>query len=88
MKRIIITIALALIVSVKASAQKLPSKVTITLTDRQILRIDSAIKATANMMDSKTMTTNFITPFNPLYEQINKQMIIDTTKVKQSAGKP
>lgn len=83
-----LTTLFLLCASIGVSAQKLPSKVTITLTDKQVIRIDSAIRATANMMDSKTMTNNFIKPFDPLYEQINKQMIVDTTKVKQSNNKP
>lgn len=71
-----------------ASAQKLPSKVTITLTNRQILRIDSAIQAGANWTDSKQATNWYQASFADLYAQIRKQMINDTTKVKQSAGRP
>lgn len=77
----LLTICL-LTASISASAQKLPSKVTITLTDKQVLRIDSAINAGASWTDSKQATTWFGKAFDPFYEQVRKQMIVDTAKVK------
>lgn len=82
MKRTIYTIAL-LGMAISASAQKLPSKVTITLTDKQVLRLDSAINAGANFIDSKQATQWFSSSFTPFYEQVRKQMIVDTAKVKK-----
>lgn len=66
-----------------ASAQKLPSKVTITLTDRQVLRIDSAIQAASNWTDSKQATQWYIKAFEPFYIEVRRQLTIDTTKVKK-----
>lgn len=74
---------LLLIAGLSASAQKLPSKVTVTLTDKQVLTIDSAINVTAQSMDSKSQTNRFIGAFQQLYEEIRKQMVVDTGKVKK-----
>jgi hypothetical protein len=72
-----------LIAGLSASAQKLPSKVTITLTDKQVLRIDSAINAGASWTDSKGSTQWYSKAFESFYEQVRKQIIIDTAKVKK-----
>lgn len=82
MKRTIYTIAL-LGMAISASAQKLPSKVTITLTDRQVMRMDSAIGAGSNWTDSKQATQWFGNSFAPFYDQVRKQMIVDSVKVKK-----
>jgi len=80
----LLTITL-LIAGLSASAQKLPAKATIVLTDRQILRMDSAINAASTWTDSKQATSWYSASFTALYEQIRKQMIVDTAKVKQAA---
>ncbi len=72
-----------LIAGLSASAQKLPAKVTITLTDKQVLKIDSAINSGASWTDSKGATQWFGNAFSPFYEQVKKQMVVDTVKVKK-----
>jgi len=77
----LLTICL-LTASISASAQKLPSKVTITLTDKQVLRIDSAINAGQSWTDSKGATQWYIKSFEPLYIEVRKLFITDTLKKK------
>lgn len=77
-----------LLAGLSATAQKLPAKATIVLTDKQVMTIDSAINNTAQMMDSKSQTNRFIIAFQPLYEQIRKQMVVDTVKAKTAPKKP
>ena len=73
---------LLLLASLGATAQtKLPPKVTINLTDKQVLRIDSAINAATMWTDSKQATQWFAGSFQPFYEQVRKQL--DTVKVKK-----
>lgn len=77
-----------LLAGLSATAQKLPAKATIVLTDKQVMTIDSAINNTAQMMDSKSQTNRFIMVFQPLYEQIRKQMVVDTVKTTVAPKKP
>jgi len=72
-----------LIVGLSVSAQKLPVKVTITLTDKQVLKIDSAVNAGQSWTDSKQATQWFGNAFSPFYEQVRKQMVVDTAKKKK-----
>ena len=72
----------ALLFSISATAQKLPAKVTITLTYKQVLSIDSAINAGQSWTDSKQATQWYGQRFAPFYEQVRKQMIVDTLKKK------
>jgi len=72
----------ALLFSISAMAQKLPSKVIITLTDKQVLSIDSAINAGQSWTDSKQATQWYGQRFAPFYEQVRKQMVTDTLKKK------
>lgn len=84
MKKLLLTSAILLTAfTLKAQTKKLPSKVTITLTDKEVLRIDSAIQSTAARIDSKQQTESFIRAFIPIYAVIEKQLIpADTTKKK------
>ena len=61
---------------------KIPAKVNITLTDKQLLKLDSAVQVTANNMDSKQGTVNFLKAFEPIYLQVRQQMAADTVKIK------
>ena len=62
----------------------MPKTVTVTLTQQQFLRLDSAIANTANSLDSKSYSKWFALSFSPIYEALNKQLIpVDTTKVKK-----
>jgi hypothetical protein len=70
-----------LLCALAGSAQKLPSKVTINLTDKQVLRIDSAIQAASNWTDSKGATQWYIKAFEPFYIEVRRQL--DTVKVKK-----
>jgi hypothetical protein len=82
-KTILTTIAiLGLLTSVKAQ-QHLPSKVSMTLTDKQIMRIDSAINLAQGSMDSKSQTNWFSASFVPFYNEVRKQLITDTLKKKK-----
>lgn len=83
-KTILTTIALGLFLTIKAQEpqKKLPTKVTIVLTDKQLLRIDSAINVTASQIDSKSRTEVFVRAFEPLYLQVQKQMVVDSVKKK------
>lgn len=87
-KTAILTALIALSITVNAQQAKLPAKLKIDLTDKQVLRIDSAINAAATWTDSKGATNWFTKSFQPLYEQIRSQMILDTVKVKTAPKKP
>lgn len=80
MKKSITTLTLALVASASFAQQRLPAKVTLSLTDKQILRIDSAINLGSNSMDSKSQTKWFVESFSEFYNQVRKQMVADTTK--------
>ena len=58
----------------------LPEKVVITLSAAQVIKMDSAIKATANTIDSKTATIGLFNAFGPIYQQISLQLVADTVK--------
>jgi len=83
MKKVILTTLSIVLFSIAASAQqKLPAKVTITLTDRQVMSIDSAINAGSTWTDSKQATQWYGQRFAPFYEQVRKQMATDTLNKK------
>jgi hypothetical protein len=83
MKKTIISLILVVATTAAfAQQKKLPEKVTITLTQQQILKIDSCVRVASSNMDSKRQTEWFISGFTPIYEQVNKQLIIDSVKVK------
>ncbi len=73
---------LLLIAGLSASAQKLPSKVTVTLTWQQFLSIDSALGTAYTWQDSKSQTAAVVKRFEPFYIQVNKQ-IADSAKIKK-----
>lgn len=83
MKKTIITALLIAAISPAFSQQKkLPARVTIVLTEREIVRLDSAVTIGSQWTDSKGATNWFMASFTPVFEQIRKQMVIDTVKVK------
>ena len=61
----------------------LPKTVTVTLTDKQLLKIDSAITKTANGIDSKSYSAWFLSAFQPLYDQARAQMVTDSVRKVQ-----
>jgi len=91
MKRLtLLTSALLLITAASFAQSKtepkftLPKTVTVTLTQQQFLRLDSAVTNTANSLDSKSYSKWFALSFSPIYEAINKQLVpVDTSKVKK-----
>ena len=90
MKKLFITSAILLSTTTLFAQSKtepkftLPKTVTVTLTQQQFLRLDSAITNTANSLDSKSYSKWFALSFSPIYEALNKQLIpVDTTKVKK-----
>lgn len=84
-------IALALTVSATAFAQqptkKLPAKVTITLTDKQILRLDSVATVINGAIDSKQTTNWILQGFVPIFQQVQQQMVADSSKVVKPVNK-
>lgn len=88
----IITIALAFTVLASnaqtASQKHLPAKVVIILTDRQVLKLDSALNIVSGQIDSKSMTKYLQDAITPLYQQIGQQMGVDSIKVKPTVKKP
>lgn len=84
MKKIILTLCLiGSLSAVKAQMKpKLPATVKFVFTERQILTIDSAINTGASWTDSKASTIWYSKAFTPFYEQLNKQLVVDTIKVK------
>ena len=76
-----------LVASVSAFAQTQPAQKHlapvnhVTLTDRQVLHLDSAINVIAGMLDSKSATKYLTDAVKPIYDQVVAQMVVDTTKV-------
>lgn len=91
MKKTILTIALLMgIVCAKAQqqpAKQLPPKLTFTLTDREFLKLDSAINIAANSTDSKQLTNFILKGVEPLYRQVQGQMVLVADTAKKSPGK-
>jgi hypothetical protein len=80
MKKLLITIAI-LTASITLKAQQhLPAKVKIELTEKQVMRIDSAINMASNQIDSKQFTLWFGKLFEPIYSQLRQQLVTDTVK--------
>jgi len=81
MKKLILIPTLLLTTTLFAQ-QHLPAKAGFVLTDKQIMRIDSAINLMANQLDSKQATSWFTKSFEPIYTQVRKQLItvIDSSK--------
>jgi len=77
---IIPLIIAAMLSPLAGRAQILPKTVKLTLTDKQVMRIDSAINYMANSTDSKAATKWLMGAFEPFYVQIRAQL--DTVKVK------
>lgn len=80
MKRPLILLALLGSLTAVKAQTKLPTKATITLTDKQVIRIDSAINIAMSRDGSKQFTNWFLQSFNPFYEQIKLQLVVDTAK--------
>lgn len=84
-------LALALTVSASASAQqptkKLPAKVTLTLTDKQVLKLDSVARVINNAIDSKQTTAWMLQGLQPIFQQVELQLVSDSGKVK-NVNKP
>ena len=57
----------------------LPPLLTIKLTAKEFLRLDSAVKNTANQIDSKAYTNWFIGSFTPIYSVVEKQLVPEQT---------
>ena len=75
-------LTILLLAGLSASAQKLPAKIKIELTDRQFLSLDSAINFANTWTDSKSKSEAFVLRFQPVYDQVRRQMVIDTLKKK------
>lgn len=80
MKKIILTFMALGLLSASAQTKHLPKTVTITLTDQQVLRIDSAVTGVQNLIDSKKATAWFLSTFQPFYTQVQKQLVTDSVK--------
>lgn len=90
MKKTILIALLGLTFSAKAQqqpAKQLPPKLTFTLTDREFLKLDSAINVAANSTDSKQVTNFILKGVEPLYRQVQGQMVLVTDTAKKSQGK-
>jgi len=84
MKKTIITAIFVVAAPAAFSQNKhLPAKVTITLTAQEALRIDSAVQAGANSFDSKKASQSFGMAFAPFYQQVSRQLVVDSVKVKK-----
>jgi len=77
MKHLTIT-AILVAATCTAFCQTLPKTVKLTLTDKQVMRIDSAINYMANSTDSKAATKWLMGAFEPFYVQVRAQL--DTVK--------
>lgn len=60
----------------------IPAKMKIELSDKQFVRIDSAVKTLYNQIDSKSFSQWFINSFDPIYRQMEMQA--DTSKKRKS----
>lgn len=78
MKKSILPILL--IAGLSASAQKLPEKVTIVLTDKQVLKLDSAIQIISGQLDSKQLTKFLQDAALPVFQQVRAQLVADKPK--------
>lgn len=64
-----------------AQQKHLPKQVTITLTSQEVMRLDSAVNFASNTIDSKHASQWFQLAFAPFYQQITKQLVVDSVKV-------
>ncbi len=55
--------------------KQLPPTITITITAREFLRLDSAVNTLAVQLDSKAFEAWFRGSFKPIYSVVEKQMI-------------
>ena len=63
-----------------AQAQTLPKEVTIKLTDKQVLRLDSAIRIVSGQLDSKSLTSYLNEATVPIFNQVRQQLVADKPK--------
>lgn len=87
MKKIILTFMGLGLLSANAQTKHLPKTITITLTDQQVLRIDSAVTGVQSLIDSKKATNWFLSAFQPFYDQAKAQMVTDSVKKVEPKNK-
>lgn len=81
MKSTLITLVLiAAMGTAKGQTKHLAKVNIIKLSDREVLRLDSALTATYGSIDSKGLTNYLQRAVLPIYQQIQGQMIADTVK--------
>jgi archaellum biogenesis protein FlaJ (TadC family) len=70
-----------LILSLGVKGQsKLPTTAIIKLTDKQVLKLDSAINIISQQLDSKSLTNFLQQAVAPIYQQVREQMVADKPK--------
>lgn len=63
--------------------KQLPPTITVTMTAKEFLRLDTAVNTIARQLDSKSFESWYRASFYPIYKVVEKQLIpADTTKKK------
>ena len=87
MKKQLLTIA-GLLLAVTLKAQTLPKEVVIKLTDKQVLRLDSAVCIVSSQIDSKSLTQYLNSAIEPIFNQVRLQLVAEKPKEITKPIKP